>query len=291
MGYVGTQLCKVLSIDKNNKITVIGHNFKPDRVAWLIENGISYYQRDLFDIKDLTGKVDICYHLASLTNVPRLASESSLEQDSEIFRIGTLGTKYLIDNLEKNAKIIFASTQIVYDGIATETLNITEDVLPSPLVAYSISKRLSELDLLNSDRNCIIARFGSTYGYNESIRCDILPNLFSKRASMGLNLNVFGGNNYKPLIGINDLAECLSFLSTSNYNKEIFHCVSENRRVIEVANICKKYNDKISIIITDNETPNKGFSLSNQKIINAGFKFKQNLDDEIGNMIKLWSNK
>jgi len=291
LGYVGTQLCKVLVHDSFNDIVVIDSNFNPERVAWLVENGVSYYQRNLFDVQDLVKDVDVCYHLAGITDVPQTIAQSTPEKDAEIYKIGTEGTRYLIENINKKAQIVFASTQVVYDGLTEEKLDITEDFNPCPSVAYSKSKRQSEIDLLNSDNNFIIARFASVYGYNENMRWKILPNLFSKMTAQNLDLKVFGAENYKPLIGVNDLAECLRFLSQDTFYGETFHCVNENTKVIDIANICKSIRPKTNINIVDEKTPNKGFTLSNKKLLNVGFKFKQTLSEEIKNMINLWSNK
>ncbi len=108
--------------------------------------------------------------------------------------------------------------------------------------------------------------------------------------SQNQDLKVFGAENYKPLIGINDLSRCLIYL-TNKTNNDIFHCVNENVRVIDIANICKKYNNNININVTNDETPNKGFTLSNKKLLNTGFKFQQNIEKEIEKMIEIWSNK
>jgi nucleoside-diphosphate-sugar epimerase len=107
--------------------------------------------------------------------------------------------------------------------------------------------------------------------------------------AQNLDLKVFGSENYKPLIGIGDLVNFIVFLLNSEYNKEIFHCVNENLKVIDIANICLTYNN-INIIHTNEQSPNNGFTLSNQKLLKTGFKFKQSLKEEIGKMINFWKN-
>jgi nucleoside-diphosphate-sugar epimerase len=291
IGYVGTELCKNLSYNLGYDITVVDSRFNTERVTWLIKHGFKFFQRDIFDIKDLLENCDICFHLAGITDVPQVLSQSTPEKDAQITKIGTDGTRYIINNAAKSCKIIFASTQVVYEGLTEEKFNIKEDFEPCPVLAYSKSKRQSEIDLFDSDRNFIIARFASVYGYNESTRWKILPNLFSKMTSQNQDLNVFGEQNYKPLIGVNDLVRCLDFLAHSSYNREIFHCVNENLRIIDIANICKKINDKIKIIITKDEAPNKGFTLSGQKLLNTGFQFNQNIETEMNKMVAAWKNK
>ena len=179
----------------------------------------------------------------------------------------------------------------MFDGLTESKLDIDEDFPPCPSVSYSKSKYQSEWDLLKSNKKYIIARFASVYGYNEGqMRWKILPNLFSKMAAQNQNLKVFGANNFKPLIGVKDLARCLVFLANSNYENDIFHCVNENVKVIDIANICKKHNPSIEINITNDETPNKGFTLSNRKLLSTGFKFTQDLNSSIKEMIELWKS-
>ena len=69
---------------------------------------------------------------------------------------------------------------------------------------------------------------------------------------------------------------------------EIFNCVNENTTVENVAKICKKINNKINVIPTDDEIPNLGYWLDNKKIINTGFTFLYNLDSCLEEMINAW---
>ena len=61
-----------------------------------------------------------------------------------------------------------------------------------------------------------------------------------------------------------------------NIKKEIFNLVKETVTVKEVAEICKKHNPKVIIKTTDDEIPNLGYTLSNKKLMNTGFKFLYN---------------
>ena len=72
---------------------------------------------------------------------------------------------------------------------------------------------------------------------------------------------------------------------------EIFNLTKDTLTVKEVADICKKYNPKIILKETNDEIPNLGFSLSNKKLLNTGFKFLYNLDKNIKEMIQKWSKQ
>ena len=77
----------------------------------------------------------------------------------------------------------------------------------------------------------------------------------------------------------------------NNLIHETFNLTKDTITVKEVAEICKKYNHKIKLKETNDEIPNLGFSLSNKKIINTGFKFLYRLEENIKEMIEKWSKK
>ena len=53
----------------------------------------------------------------------------------------------------------------------------------------------------------------------------------------------------------------------------------------------QKINPKVNLEVTNDETPNKGYTLSNKKLLKTGFKFLYNIEDSIKEMIKQWSFK
>lgn len=292
LGYVGTALCKQY-YDQNHEIIVFDNRFIPEQVRVLKEHKIKYYERDIFNSADLIRDADIVYHLASITDVAYINTESDPEKDALIKRIGIDGSRYIMENMKQNAKIIFPSSHVVFEGLKQTTFNLKENFEPKPVLAYAISKRQTELDLMNSSLNYIILRFASVYGYGENMRIKIVVNLFSKIASQNGIIKLFGGGiNYKPLVGINDVARFLKFIAhNDNYNREIFHLVNENLTVKEIANICKEINPNVKIIQTEDEIPNLGYTLSNEKVLSTGFKFEQNIRDEIKKMVNFWKNE
>ena len=70
------------------------------------------------------------------------------------------------------------------------------------------SKAINEEQLKKSGKNYIILRLGSVYGYStDSMRIDIMPNLFSKIASQNGTLKLFaGGRQIKSLVPLIDVA-------------------------------------------------------------------------------------
>ena len=77
----------------------------------------------------------------------------------------------------------------------------------------------------------------------------------------------------------------------NDIKSEIFNLTKDTLTVKEVAEICKKYNPKTTLQETNDEVPNLGFSLSNKKLLNTGFEFLYNLDQNIKEMIEKWSKQ
>ena len=298
LGYIGTELCKIYSgYSWNDNITVIDNRFISERVNQLRSWNIDFIHGDILD-KDLAKKIfkeaDIVHHLAGITQVPRVKSESNFESDEKIKKVANEGTQNILDNISDNCKIIMPSTHVVYEGIREVKKEILEDEPTLPVLSYAVSKDLNEKQLKESGKNFVILRLGSVYGYsNDTMRIDIMPNLFSKITSQNGVLKLFsGGKQIKSLVPLIDVARCFKFIEErEDIQKDIFNLTKDTITVKEVAEICKKYNPNVILRETNDEIPNLGFSLSNKKILNKGFKFLYNLEESIKEMITKWSIK
>ena len=101
-----------------------------------------------------------------------------------------------------------------------------------------------------------------------------------------------GGRQIKSLVPLIDVARCFKFMEENEEIKsDTFNVTKETLSVKKVAEICKTYNPKITLKETNDEVPNLGFSLSNKKLLNTGFKFLYNLDQNIKEMIDKWSKQ
>ena len=151
MGYIGTELCKIYSgYSWNDNITVIDNRFISERVNQLRSWNINFIHGDILD-KDLVKKIfkdaDIVHHLAGITQVPRVKSESNFESDEKIKKVANEGTQNILDNIKDNCKIIMPSTHVVYEGIREVKNDILEDEPTSPVLSYAVSKDFNEKQL------------------------------------------------------------------------------------------------------------------------------------------------
>ena len=298
LGYIGTELCKLYSgVSWHHNIVVIDNRFISERVNQIRSWNIEFVQGDILDqelIKKYCTEADIIHHLAGITDLPRTKSESSSAKDEKIKEVAEKGTQNILDVMKNDCKIIFPSTHVVYEGIDKVKTDIQENEITRPVLSYSTSKALNEDQLKNSGKKYVILRLGSVYGYStDSMRIDIMPNLFSKISSQNGTLKLFaGGRQIKSLVPLIDVARCFKFMEEKDeIDTEIFNLTKDTLSVKKVAEICKKYNPKITLKETNDEVPNLGFSLSNKKLLNTGFEFLYNLDQNIKEMIEKWSKQ
>ena len=146
IGYIGTELCKIYSgISWNNEILVIDNRFVSERVNQLRNWGISFVHGDVLDkdlVKEYCEDADIVHHLAGITDVPRVKSESSKDKDYKIKLVAEEGTQNVLNVISDKCKIIFPSTHVVYEGIGEVKNDILEEEETRPYFLMLFQKQI-----------------------------------------------------------------------------------------------------------------------------------------------------
>ena len=110
LGYIGTELCKIYSgYSWHHKIVVIDNRFVSERVNQIRNWNMEFIHGDILD-KDTVNKyfkdVDVVHHLAGITDVPRVKSESNSEHDEKIKKVAEEGTQNILDVISNKCKIV-----------------------------------------------------------------------------------------------------------------------------------------------------------------------------------------
>ena len=296
LGYIGTELCKLYSgFSWKYEVVAIDNRFISERVNELKRRKIKFIQADILnleDIKSFIEEAEIVHHLAGITDVAYVKKESDKAKDELTIKVAIEGTANVLRSMNINSTIVFPSTHVVFEGLAEKKENLDENEKTNTFLAYSTSKVENEKQIINSGKKYAIFRLGSVYGFStDTMRMNIMPNLFSKIASQNGKIKLFGGGvQLKSLVPLIDVARCFKFVEEKeNFEDGIYNLSKENVTVKDVADICKKINPKLKVISTDDEVPNKGYSMSNQKLLNTGFEFVNNLETCIEEMITKWS--
>ena len=214
----------------------------------------------------------------------------ALSNDSTWIPFNNYGNRVV--NASKLAKL--NATHVVFEGFESEVFDVTEDEKVRPVLSYAKGKAKTEEDLKQSKLNYVIVRLGSVIGYSlDTMRINIMPNLFSKIASQEGQIKLFsGGRQHKSIVTVFDVVRCLKHLAElDSINRQIFHCSSDNTTVKDVALICQEFSPNVRLVETDDEVPNLGYTMSKQKLLSTGFEFKFPVRAAIQEMIENWSKK
>ena len=146
------------------------------------------------------------------------------------FEINSESVKFLSENFNK--RIVFLSTCSVYgaqEGLLDESSSI------NPLSEYASSKVQAEEYLQNS--NAIIFRLGTLFGISDEfsrIRLDLVVNILVTKALTEGKLTVFGGEQWRPLLHVTDVANAIAYTINSEVTG-IFNLHYENFKIIDIA--------------------------------------------------------
>ena len=204
------------------------------------------------------------------------------------FEINAESVKFLAENFKK--RIVFLSTCSVYgaqDGILDETSSI------NPLSEYASSKVKAEEYLQNSD--AIIFRLGTLFGISDEfsrIRLDLVVNILVTKALTEGKLTVFGGEQFRPLLHVKDVARAIE-IAIKSKKRGIYNLSYKNMKIIDIAREIQKYFKNTKIIKTKIKFQDaRNYKVKNIKASkDLSFKAKYNLKYGILELKKLLIEK
>ena len=161
------------------------------------------------------------------------------------------------------------STCSVY-GFNEKTCN--EETEPNPLNAYSNHKVLGENVIKYNSNNHLIFRLGTVYGWSPRMRFDLGINLFIEKSLWKEEIQVYGGNQWRPVIHVKDAARGLVMAVESWDLNTTLNLVGENHLVLDLA---KQISDKINVV--DVKDDNRSYKVDNSRILEK-LKWRPTMD-------------
>lgn len=132
-----------------------------------------------------------------------MVGDGACALDPELTRaINVDSVRWLAESFD--GRIVFMSTCSVY-GAQDDLL--TEESPTNPLSLYAETKIEAEQALEGTDS--VIFRLGTIYGVSDTysrIRMDLVLNLLTVKALLHGRISVFGGDQYRPLLHVRDVA-------------------------------------------------------------------------------------
>ena len=228
------------------------------------------------DIRDLSivGKslknIDTVIHLASIVGT------QSAELDSKVStEINFMATRNIAElcKIYKIKQFIFASTCSVY-GAQPDRL-IAENSEVDPMDSYGLSKFQSERAILQTYDYPTILRLGTLFGASHRMRFDLAINLFIAQAMNKEKLTVFGGEQWRPFLHVDDAAEAFSF-AVENKMEGTYNVVWKNLTINQMAKDVKKLIPS-QVELSKDIIDKRDYRVSGKKLERFGFKAKKDI--------------
>jgi len=286
-GYVGSVLVPKL-IKEGYHVKVIDLYIYGDDVLSSVKGNprLREIKGDIRD-KELLEKeipgTDVVIHLACISNDP------SYELDPKLAKsINYDAFLHLVDISKKSGvkRFIYASSSSVY-GIKNEP-EVTEDLPLEPLTDYSKYKALCEKYLLEAATNDFIVtiiRPSTVCGYSPRLRLDLAVNILTSHAINKGKITVFGGEQKRPNLHIEDMTDLYLFLleqQAERIHKKIYNVGYENYKVSEIARIVKDSLGGNIPIVTTPSNDNRSYHVSSKKIKEElGFEATHSIEEAI----------
>jgi len=280
-GYVGSLLTsKLLSI--GHKVTVYDLMIYGENVLTNHKNLTKILGdiRDYKKIKETIKNHDIVIHLACISNDPSFEINPKLGKSINLDAFRPLVEMSIDANIKR---FIYASSSSVY-GIKN-TLDVNETMSLNPLTDYSIFKADCEkiiAEYKSNDFTTVTLRPATVCGFSPRQRLDVVVNILTNLAYHKRKISVFGGDQLRPNIHIEDMVDAYITLVDATHNiinGEIYNVGCQNNSVRELAEIVKKVigpDVELETIPTDD---NRSYHISSEKI-------KKDLNFETKNSIE-----
>jgi nucleoside-diphosphate-sugar epimerase len=229
---------------------------------------------------------DAVIHLACISNDP------SFELNPDLGKSINLDSFEPLVQISKELgvnRFIYASSSSVY-GIK-DVPNVNEDVELDPLTDYSKFKAACEkiLHAYNSDDFTVVTiRPATVCGYSRRLRLDLTVNILTNLAVNKGQITVFGGEQKRPNIHIEDITDLyiqLLGLPKNQIAQKIYNAGYENHTVAEIADMVKNVvGDQVDIITTPSDD-HRSYHISSEKIKQElGFEPQHSLEDAVNDL-------
>jgi nucleoside-diphosphate-sugar epimerase len=289
-GYVGSHTTRML-LEKGYRVRVMDNlMFGAQGVEEFEANPNFELQKgDILHLEDVVLAFDGAHaviHLAGLVGDPACAHN----RDATV-AINYEATKVMVEIAKyKNLKrFIFASTCSVYGAAEGYVLN--EGSVVSPVSLYAETNLKSEEVILRgfegTDVVRGIVRFATVYGASNRMRFDLVVNILTARAVVENRIEVFGGEQWRPNVHVQDAARgliCLLEGPAEKVNGEIFNVGAneQNYRIADLGEIVAGCIPGTEVIHRTKQVDPRSYHVSFDKVAHVlGYSTELKVQDGI----------
>ncbi|MGD9973853.1 MAG: NAD-dependent epimerase/dehydratase family protein [Desulfatirhabdiaceae bacterium] len=281
-GYIGSILTPRM-LDDGHTVTVIdiqwfGNHLQPHPNLTIIQDDI----RNI-DALPMAG-VDAIVHLANIANDPGVELNPVLS-----WEVNVLAAQQIADRAARSGvrQIVYGSSGSVY-GVKDDP-QVTEDLTLVPITAYNKTKMVAERVLLSYKDQMRIhnIRPATVCGWSPRMRLDLSVNMLTMQALKNGRITVFGGQQTRPNIHIQDMVRVYQhFLTHPELPCGCYNAGFENISILDIAN---RVQAKVpaDIVITESNDP-RSYRQNSDKLLATGFIPMFTVDDAMNEIIETY---
>ena len=166
-GFLGRNLFKIRNTEeiKNCNLNLVAADLESSNLP----SDISFYTIDITNYEQSEKKIikispDVIVLTAAMTNVDQCEVDRKLAS-----KINVMGPLNIVKAcIKTNSKLVFLSTDFVFDGEKKRGYYYKETDIPNPLSYYAKTKYKAELIIFNSGIEYLICRTAVLYGWNKT---------------------------------------------------------------------------------------------------------------------------
>jgi len=280
-GYKGTVLVPKL-LEQGYDVVAFdiqwfGNRLRPHPNLTVIKGDIR--NPDEYDLKG----IDAIIHLSSIANDPAGDLDPKLT-----WEVSCLATMRLADKAKRQGirHFIFASSGSVY-GVKDEA-QVTEDLELVPISEYNKTKMCAERILLSYREDMVvqIVRPATVCGFSPTMRNDVSVNMLTMLALKNGKITVFGGDQTRPNVHIDDITDLYIFLLKHPEHTGIYNAGFENVSILEIAKAVSRHVNA-EIVVTPSNDP-RSYRVNSDRLLATGFKPKKTIEDAISELVGLY---
>lgn len=210
--------------------------------------------------------IEAVIHLANVANDPSVDLAPTLS-----WEVNVLATMRVVESAIKAGvtKFIYASSGSVY-GVKDEP-EVIEDLELVPISVYNKTKMAAERVLLSykDQIQTWIVRPATVCGVSPRMRLDLSVNLLTFQALKNKRITVFGGDQVRPNIHVDDLSAVYRHLLGGMAPVGIYNAGFENISILSMAEeIASKTGAEI--VVSESNDP-RSYRQSSKKLLATGF--------------------
>lgn len=286
-GYVGAVLVPRL-LEQGYQVKVLDLYIYGEQVLSTVGNhpGLEQIKGDIRDralLERVMPGCDAVIHLACISNDPSFDLDPGLGKSINYDAFFDL---VAVAKASGVRRFVYASSSSVY-GIKEDD-NVTEELALEPLTDYSKYKALCEEVLLKEREpgfTTLILRPATVCGYSPRLRLDLTVNILTNLAINKGRITVFGGQQKRPNIHIEDVAQL--YIGSLQWPDQavdgrIFNAGYENHRVMEIAEMVRRVVKRdVEIVVTPSDD-HRSYHISSEKIRRElGFVPQHTIEDAV----------